>query len=82
MGISKVEVLAIIDAAKVQIEALPEVGDNELIVQLQQQVADLQAQVAAKDVQISDLQAQVSGIQIQVDALSAKVSSAIAVLQA
>ncbi|HNA61504.1 MAG TPA: hypothetical protein PKW79_00300 [Rhabdochlamydiaceae bacterium] len=67
MAIDKAAVVAIVDSAKVQIEALPDVDVGG-------QVAELQAQVAA-------LSAQVAQLQAQVDAVQAKVQQAIQVLQ-
>mgnify|MGYP004417314066 CR=1 FL=1 len=65
--IEKGDVVALVDGLKASVEALPEAN-------LGDQLAQLQAEVAAQAAQISSLQS-------QVDLLNGKVSQAILVLQ-
>lgn len=82
MAIDKLSVLAIIDAAKSQIDALPDVGG------VNEQVALLQAQVAALEGQVSQMQAdllakdgQIADLTLAVSSLSDKISNALSILQ-
>lgn len=82
MAIDKVQVLAIIDSAKSQIEALPDVGDvNEQVALLQAQVAALEAQVAQMQADLLAKDEQITGLTSAVAVLSDKISQALSVLQ-
>jgi lipopolysaccharide export system protein LptA len=59
MAIDKLAVLAIMDAAKLQVEALPDVGDQSA------QIAALQAQVAQLESDKVVLQSEVVALQSQ-----------------
>lgn len=53
MAVDKVQVLAIMDSAKAQVEALPDIDMGAEVMALQAQVADLQGRVSALEAKVS-----------------------------